>query len=233
MTVRTDIRDTTTMLSRFWPLADLRLRTPRLELFLPSLEQLADLADLAAEGIHDPAFMPFLQPWSDESPEQRARGTMQYHWGQWAAWTPQRWNLELVVARDGVVVGTQGVGGNDFAVLREVYTGSWLGRKYHGDGIGTEMRAAVLHLAFAGLDAQWANSGAFADNAPSLGVSRKLGYAENGVTRRVRRGEPADEVGLRMSRADWERHRRTPVEIEGLEPCLPLFGLDGTRETAR
>jgi RimJ/RimL family protein N-acetyltransferase len=221
------------MLSRYWPLADLRLRTPRLELFLPSLEQLADLADLAAEGIHDPAFMPFLQPWTDEPPEQRARGTMQYHWRQWAAWTPQRWSLELVVARDGVVVGTQSVGGNDFGVLREVGTGSWLGRKYHGEGIGTEMRAAVLHLAFAGLGAEWAYSGAFADNAASLGVSRTLGYAENGASRQVRRGEAVDEVHFRMSRADWERHRRTQVEIVGLAPCLPMFGLDSEDEAAR
>jgi RimJ/RimL family protein N-acetyltransferase len=233
VTAGTDIRDTATMLSQHWPLTDLRVRTPRLELFLPSPEQLADLADLAAEGIHDPAFMPFLQPWTDESPEQRARGTIQYHWRQWAAWTPQRWSLELVVARDGVVVGTQSVGGNDFGVLREVGTGSWLGRKYHGEGIGTEMRAAVLHLAFAGLGAQWAYSGAFVDNAASLAVSRKLGYVENGYSRHVRRGEPVDEVGFRMSRADWESHRRTPVEIDGLEPCLPMFGLGGAEETAR
>ncbi len=38
------------------------------------------------------------------------------------------------------------------------------------------MRAAVLHLAFAGLEAEYADSDAFTDNAASLGVSRKLGY---------------------------------------------------------
>ena len=44
------------------------------------------------------------------------------------------------MVRDGVVVGTQGIGGRDFAVLREVHTGSWLGRRYQGQGIGTQMR---------------------------------------------------------------------------------------------
>jgi RimJ/RimL family protein N-acetyltransferase len=65
----------------------------------------------------------------------------------------------------------QGLGGRDFAVLREVHTGSWLGRRYQGHGIGTQMRAAVLHLAFEGLGAQHAAFGAFEHNAASLGVS--------------------------------------------------------------
>jgi RimJ/RimL family protein N-acetyltransferase len=43
------------------------------------------------------------------------------------------------------------VSGRDFAVLREVHTGSWLGQRYQGQGLGTEMRSAVLHLGFAGL----------------------------------------------------------------------------------
>jgi hypothetical protein len=45
------------------------------------------------------------------------------------------------------------------------------------------MRAAVLHLAFAGLGAAEAVSGAFDDNAPSLGVSEKLGYESDGIER--------------------------------------------------
>ena len=34
----------------------------------------------------------------------------------------------------------------ELAALREVGTGSWLGRAHHGHGYGTEMRAAVLDL---------------------------------------------------------------------------------------
>lgn len=164
----------TRMASSRWPLTGLRLRTPRLELRLPSADDLEALADLAAAGVHDPDVMPFLMPWTDTPPDERALSTMQYHWSRWASWKPSEWSLELVVVRDGTVVGTQGIGAHEFAVLHEVDTGSWLGRAYHGQGIGTQMRAAVLHLAFEGLGAKQAVSSAFEDNAASLGVSRKV-----------------------------------------------------------
>jgi RimJ/RimL family protein N-acetyltransferase len=215
------------MSSAWWPLTDLLLRTPRLWLRLPSEKELDALASLAAAGVHDAAVQPFTVPWTDVPPADRARSTLQYHWSQRAAWTPQDWSLELVVVKDGSVVGTQGVGAKDFAVLREVSTGSWLGQAYHGQGIGAEMRAAVLHLAFAGLDAQYAVSAAFSDNIASQGVSRKLGYAPDGIQRQVSRGRPATLQRLRLDRATWLATCSLPVEIECLQPCLPMFGLAG------
>ena len=208
-----------------WPLADLRLQTPGLELRWPSPEDLDALAELAALGVHDPKVQPFMVAWTDTSPDERARSTMQYHWSRWGSWQPTDWTLELVVIRDGVVVGSQGVGGRDFAVLREVSTGSWLGRHHQGRGIGTQMRAAVLHLAFEGLKARHAVSAAFGDNAASLGVSRKLGYRDDGSEWHVVRGRPAMIRRLRLTRADWQAARTVPVQIHGLEPCLPHFGL--------
>jgi RimJ/RimL family protein N-acetyltransferase len=210
-----------------WPLFGLRLRTPRLELRLPSLPDLAELAELAAAGVHDPAVQPFGVPWTDVPPDQRARGVLQYHWRQWADWSPQDWTLNLVVDLDGTIVGTQGVTGRDFAVLREVGTGSWLGQRHQRQGIGTEMRAAVLHLAFAGLAAEYATSEAFTDNVASLAVSRKLGYAFDGIDRQVIRGKPATQQRLRLDRAAWQAHRSIDVEITGLAECLPDFGLPG------
>ncbi|WP_232285531.1 GNAT family N-acetyltransferase [Saccharomonospora marina] len=88
------------------------------------------------------------------------------------------------------------------------------------------MRAAVPHLAFAGLGAEAAVSGAFTDNPASLAVSRKLGYQLDGISRHAVRGELAFEQRMRLNRQDWERHRSIEVTTEGLEPCLPLFGLD-------
>jgi RimJ/RimL family protein N-acetyltransferase len=210
---------------RRWPLFGLRLRTPRLELRLPSLADLDELAGLAAEGVHDPAVMPFGVPWTDVPPDQRARSVLQYHLGQLGAWSPQNWTLNLVVGIGGSIAGTQGISGRDFALLREVHTGSWLGQRYHRQGIGTEMRAAVLHLAFAGLGAEYATSEAFTDNAASLGVSRKLGYAFDGIDRQVIRGKPATQHRLRLDRAGWQAHRTTEVEITGLAECLADFGL--------
>ena len=72
-------------------------------------------------------------------------------------------------------------------------TGSWLGRSFQGRGIGTEMRAAVLELAFRGLGAATAESGALEGNAASARVSEKLGYRHDGLERGrpTRRGCPA------------------------------------------
>lgn len=214
------------MLIDHFPLLGLRLVTPRLVLRLPAPEELAALADLAAAGIHPPEVMPFGVPWTDRPPAEVARGVVQHHWLVLGQWTPQAWSLNLTVFHDGVVVGEQAVGAAELALTREVHTGSWLGQRYQGRGIGTEMRAAVLHLAFAGLGAEEAISSAAEDNPASLGVSRKLGYAPDGIHRRVIRGAARVERRVRLTRAAWERHRTVPVGVEGLGRCLPLFGLD-------
>jgi len=87
------------------------------------------------------------------------------------------------------------------------------------------MRAGILHLAFAGLGAQMAYSGAFSDNEPSLATSRSIGYVENGRELYLRRGRPAEMVNLRLDRASWEARTRPACTIEGLGACLEMFGL--------
>ncbi|MFD2355516.1 GNAT family N-acetyltransferase [Nonomuraea ferruginea] len=102
-------------------------------------------------------------------------------------------------------------------------SGSWLGRRFQGMGIGTEMRGAVLHLAFAGLGAEYATTEAFEDNHSSIAVTRKFGYHDDGITLHRRQGRPVVSRNFRLPRADW-----TPVEgieIHHLGPCLPLLGL--------
>jgi RimJ/RimL family protein N-acetyltransferase len=212
-------------MKHWWPLAELRLLTPRLELRLPTDGDLDELGSLAAAGVHDPASQPFGVPWTDAAPADRARSTLQYHWSKRGAWQAEKWSLDLVVVRDGVLVGTQGISATDYAIVREVSTGSWLGQAHHGQGIGTEMRAAVLHLAFAGLGALYATSSAFIDNPASQGVSRKLGYSDDGIGRQASRGQPATLRRLRLDRETWEATHSLPVTVLGLEPCLSMFGL--------
>jgi RimJ/RimL family protein N-acetyltransferase len=219
-------------MSQWWPLAELRLTTPRLELRMPTDSDLEELAGLAAAGVHDPQVQPFSVPWTDASPDDRARSTLQYQWSQRAAWQSAKWSLDLVVVHDGAVVGTQSMGATDFAILREVSTGSWLGQLHQGRGIGTEMRAAVLQLAFAGLGASYATSGAFTDNLASQGVSRKLGYVDDGIERQVRRGQAATLLRLRLDRETWKATRTVQVDISGLEPCLAMFGVGGGQNSA-
>lgn len=208
-----------------WPLARLRITTPQLELRWPGESDLLALAELAAGGVHDPAVQPFPVAWTDVGPAERARSVLQYHWGRRAAWSAADWSLELVVVRDGSVVGTQGISARDFAIRREVTSGSWLGQAFHRQGIGTEMRAAIVHLAFAGLGAEYAVSSAAEDNAASLGVSRRLGYRDDGIEIQAIRNAPVVMRRLRLDRAAWLAARTVPVQVTGLDPCLPDFGI--------
>jgi RimJ/RimL family protein N-acetyltransferase len=203
-----------------WPLRRLRLTTERLVLRQPDEEELAALAEVAAAGIHKPGERPFLTPWTDRPPAERARSVMQGHWSSLASWTPQNWELELGVFRDGTPVGLVALRAGDFAILREVKTWSWLGLPHHGQGFGTEARRALLHLAFEGLDAVAALTEVFQDNAGSQGVSRKLGYRPDGISRDVLHGQPVISDRLRLTRRDWTR---TPVGVEGLDGCRDWF----------
>jgi RimJ/RimL family protein N-acetyltransferase len=83
----------------------------------------------------------------------------------------------------------------------------------------------MLHLAFAGLGAEFAETEAFEDNPASLGVTRKLGYEPCGDAIHVRRGRPARTLHFRMERSWWDANlRRDDITIHGLDPCLSLLG---------
>lgn len=68
------------MLVDHFPPLGLRLSTPHLELRIPTGEALADLADLAVDGIHPPETMPFVFPWTDQPPAELARDVLRHHW---------------------------------------------------------------------------------------------------------------------------------------------------------
>lgn len=209
-----------------WPLFGLRVCTPRLELRYPDDDVVAAVATLAGRGVHPPAEMPFSTPWTDAPPGDLERDVCRFLWRTRASWTPGDWQLPLAVLADGEVAGIQEIGATGFATLRRFGTGSWLGRAFQGRGIGTEMRAAVLHLGFDGLGGLVAESGAFADNPASHAVSAKLGYVPNGERRERRRGEAATMLGLRLDRDVWAPRRRDDITIDGLEACLAMFGVE-------
>lgn len=215
------------MLIDQWPLKGLRVQSPRLELRLPSEDELAEVADVAARGVHAPNVRPFLTPWTDLAPAERARHVVQQHWSRLGRWTPQNWALELVVFFEGRPVGIQEMRAQDFGIRREVISGSWIGLDYQGHGIGTEMRVAMLHLAFAELETVSATSMSFTDNLSSLSVSRRLGYRPDGITRDVLHGQVVESQRFRLSRQDWELGERSPVIVSGLAGCRDLFGIDG------
>jgi RimJ/RimL family protein N-acetyltransferase len=205
------------------PLFELRLRTPRLELRLPTYDELVELRELAHAGIHPSEEMPFAVAWTDEPYSEE--WVVAFHEQQRAAWRPDAWDLELGVWSDGELGGVQAMYGKNFALSRTVTTGSWLGQRFQGRGIGTKMRVAVLELAFRGLGAELARSGAVEGNPASLRVSEKLGYRVTGRGTVSPRGVEVGHDDVELPREDW----RPPfaVDIDGLGTCLSLFGVSG------
>ncbi|GAB3165183.1 GNAT family protein [Myceligenerans halotolerans] len=215
-------------LARAVPTFGLSVRWGDLELRVPDDVDLLDLADIAADGVHDPDATPFSVQWTRGTPEEVHRQVLTHHWHVRQRLDPDKWTLELGVYVEGQIVGIQGISAKNFPVTRAAHTGSWLGMAYQGRGIGTRMRLAVLHLAFDGLDTAEVASEAFVDNPASNAVSRRLGYEPNGVYAVARGGKPAQEYHYRMTRRFWYRRPaelRPPVVIEGVEPVRDLLGI--------
>jgi RimJ/RimL family protein N-acetyltransferase len=169
--------------------------------------------------------MPFANGWTDYPEHEFGRRFAQYFWSQRASWGVDSWALPFAVFLGGEPVGVQQLTAQRFPVLRTLGSGSWLARAHQRRGIGSEMRAAVLHFGFATLGAEDAVSGAYLYNSGSLGVSRKLGYEPNGTRRDVVRGAPAEALLFRLSRERWQAGERTEVAVDGFEACAELFGV--------
>ena len=213
-----------TTLEAAWPIFGLRIRSENLVLRLPRDEEIPALIDLARGGIHPPDEMPFGIAWSVLPSPEFERGSVQHHWLMRATWTPDDWTLNLMVESDGLPIGAQTLDGKGFPLFRTVGTGSWLSRDWQGRGLGKEMRQAVLAFAFDGLGARVAESEAFLDNVASSGVSRSIGYEDNGRGALAPQGLARETQRFRMTVDGWRARPRPPVEIEGLEACREMFG---------
>ena len=214
----------TDALARLWPASAVSVRAGDLELRWIDDALLVQLAELAGRGIHDPEMMPFEHPWSRGTAEDVARSVLTFQWGIRGRVCADAFVLEFAVLHDGIPAGVQGLTANEWPVLRRVTTGSWLGHAHQGRGIGTRMRMLALHLAFEGLGAREATSGAFVDNGPSNAVSRRVGYESDGAVHVAREGVPVLHNRFVMSRERWESLRGdhaaalgTPIEMRGVE----------------
>lgn len=209
-----------------WPLFALRLGTPRIEMRLPTDDDLPELMTVIRDGmLEDGEPYPFAGPWALEPEPKRTWAALQHNWRARADVTPERFQLPFITVIDGAIAGVQGLTATDFPRLRQVDSGSWLGRDWQGHGYGREMRAAMLTFAFEVLGAEVALSEARISNTRSIAVSRSLGYRDNGMTRTGFGADEADErLGFRLDRADWENRADWPsVTIEGWDICAPMF----------
>lgn len=212
------------MLANLWPLFGLTVQTSRLKLRLPYEQEITELASIAGRGVHHPGERPFLTPWTAGDPQDRVRFVLQEHWSQLGAWSASAWGLGL-----GVFLGEQPLGivtlrARDFLVVREVATSSWLGLPHHGKGYGTEARAGLLTLAFDHLGADAARTEVFQDNHSSQGVSRKLGYEPDGITRDARGNEVVVSDRLRLTRQKWRSRPQAGATVVGFADCRSMFG---------
>ncbi len=185
------------------PLTRLRLRTPRLELRVPTKAEARRLFAVAEAGIHDPGDMPFEIPWTDDLDEA---DFVSHVTGS----TPDA--IRFTAFLDGEPIGVQALDVHPGYVT----TGSWLGEAYQGRGLGTEMRAAVLTYAFGTREATLARSGAIQGNPQSLGVSRKLGYQVVGTHIVSPRGEPLEHTDVELRRDGFRSP--VPVSVDGVRP---------------
>lgn len=218
------MNQTAGVLTDLWPTYALSISTPSLTLRLPTEAELGELAHLAGAGVHKPDERPFLTPWTEGSALDRAQSVLRGHWGCLADWDVQSWNLGLgVFGADGTPLGKVSLRAQDFPVVREVTTSSWLGLPFHGRGFGTEARAGLLSLAFDHLDAEAALTEVFQDNHASQGVSRKLGYEPDGISRDARGTEALVSDRLRLTAAKWRQLDRPAVQVSGVELCRHMF----------
>jgi RimJ/RimL family protein N-acetyltransferase len=168
--------------------------------------------------------MPFFVPWTDGIGKPGfVDDFVGFHREGRESWSPGYWHILLGVWAGPELIGIQGSDARDFVTRRTAETGSWIGQRFQRQGYGTEMRAAILAFLFDGLGADVATSGALEGNAASARVSEKLGYSRAGENIAAPRGEPVSNRLFRLERADWRP--LFEVEIVGLEPCLPLFGV--------
>jgi RimJ/RimL family protein N-acetyltransferase len=212
-------------LSEIWPPYQVKITAGDLELRVIRDEDLPGLVELVLDGVHDPGFMPFSFPWTDADPTELPANFVRHHWETRAKFTPERFTLDFAVRRAGELVGTQAFHTEDFAITRTGETGSWLAKRFHGQGIGTRMRRAVCAFAFEELGAVEITSGAFLDNPSSLGVSRKVGYRPNGLKRMARRGVAAMNQKLLLKPEDFVRGD-DPMEFSGGEALRRFVGVD-------
>jgi RimJ/RimL family protein N-acetyltransferase len=210
-----------------YPLLDVRVTTPTLELRGATDNLLDELADVVRDGKAHADPSPYDDPMSfyEPDPDVRVAQWLRAIWRGRGKVEPDAWRLYFVVVVDGHPVGMQDLIGVNFSTFGTVTSFSWLVDDQRGRGLGHEMRDAILHLAFDGLGAKEASSDAFVDNHGSNAISRDLGYEPNGSDWATRQGEPALLNRWRLTRDNWEQRRRDNIRLHNIEACrtsLPL-----------
>ncbi|MGA4506911.1 GNAT family N-acetyltransferase [Propionibacteriaceae bacterium G1746] len=193
-------------------------------------DDIMPLVEVARRGLHDAdeEHSPLSFDWTAAPPQYLAINYARWAWGQRYQFTAKSWILALLVEHDGEVVGVQEGRGEQFARVRSVSTGSWLGRAAQGKGIGTLMRQAFCTFLVDELGALEVTSAAFTDNPASWRVSEKTGYRRLGTHRAARGRESVTDQVMYQLTPDTLVRPPHPLQVEGAEPLRRFLGLDSS-----
>jgi RimJ/RimL family protein N-acetyltransferase len=215
-----------------WPLHGIRIRSADLDLRVMTEADLPPIWELLPDDLE---LNPHATTYEglDRAANRRAV-VAQGYWRSLGMWSADDWALPFVVRSvddddlPAEILGMQVLEGPDWRADRTVDSSSWLVPGARGKGLGTQMRASVLALAFGPLRARAAISSAVVDNSASLGVSRRLGYVDTHTSVLEHSGERLQHV--RLERGAWESSGRSAgVRIDGVDAALPFFGLAAGR----
>lgn len=211
-------------LTEIFPPLGVRITCGPLELRGISDVEVLSLLKVVQDGVHPTDRMPFAYPWTEAPPDELPLNYLQWWARSLATWQQDAWGLDLCVLWDGEVVGVQGVSTRDFLTLRYGETGSWLGQRFQGRGIGTAMRRAMCAFLFDELEFEVITSAAFSDNPASLRVSQKVGYRTNGAAWVKRGGSAATTTQLLLFKEDLVRG--PDITVEGVPALRRFIGLE-------
>lgn len=198
-------------------------------------DDIPELVDLIASGVQAPGLpMPFIRDWhagplAPGTPDGFPTTSLAWWWTQRATFAPEKWKMALAVRLDGDLVGMQDMNATDFPHTRSVETGSWLGLRHQGKGVGTLMRQLVVGFAFDELGATACHSGYVSGNEASAAVSRKVGYSDNGlrhITQTIDgKKVPVTEYQVRVTPESYNRPSQD-VTVQGAEQLRTFLGID-------
>ena len=217
--------DARTKLTDAWPLFGLRLRTEHLVLRMPTDDDVVELLQVAKAGIHPPDEMPFGVAWTSVEGPAFDRSFMQHYWRARGAFSPEAWFLNFMVELDGRPIGAQHVEAEEFAILRTVHTGSWLGprapgsRPRQGDARG----GARVRLRRA-RRARRGDLGLPRQRRPRTACLARSATRRTGSAAWLPRASPRVTQKFRMTAESWRSRPRPPLAIEGLDGIRDMFG---------
>ncbi|MHA7860640.1 GNAT family N-acetyltransferase [Tessaracoccus sp. Y36] len=211
--------------SDIFPFMGVSIRCGDLTLSAMTPDDVPALLAVAGRGIvPDGSGYPFLTDWALLPKDQRELSSTQFYFSRWSTAHPGRFELLMVARQGDRVLGAQDLRAADFAVRRTGSTGSWLGREFHGRGIGTRMRQMICAFAFDELGAVEMRTEAYADNPASNRVSQKTGYREFDRARVNRLGEAATEVRYKLTREQLTRPEE-PISHGGGQALRRFLGI--------